>query len=91
MQENYKQKRAELSEALGRVISKLRKAGKHSARSIAYEIELSKSTILLAEQGKLDPQISTFYRLAEAFYIKPDELMKLVQQELPENWNFLND
>ncbi len=90
MQVNYEEKRRELSAALGKAVAKLRKQAKHSARSISYESELSKTTILLIEQGKLDPQLSTFCRLAEAFYIKPSELMELIQKELPSEWSFLD-
>ena len=49
-------------------------------------MNISKTTVLQAEQGKLDPQISTFCRLAEAFYKTPDELMRLVLAELPPKW-----
>ncbi len=88
MQEQTRKK--ELSEALGRVVSRLRSEANISARSLAYGINMSKTTLLLTERGKLDPQLSTFCKLAEAFYKKPDELMKLVIDELPENW-FQND
>lgn len=80
----------ELSAALGKVITRLRKEANLSARSVAYDMNMSKTTILLAEQGKLDPQLSTFCKLADAFYKTPDELMKLVMAELPEKW-FQND
>ncbi len=85
-----KVKKQELSEALGRVISRLKKDSNLSARTLAYGINLSKTTILLAEQGKLDPQLSTFFKLSEAFYKKPDEMMRLVVKELPKSW-FQND
>ncbi len=81
-----KKRKQELSTALGRVITKLRQEANISARSIAYDMNISKTTVLQAEQGKLDPQISTFCRLAEAFYKTPDELMRLVLAELPQKW-----
>ncbi|MBQ8459223.1 helix-turn-helix transcriptional regulator [bacterium] len=84
MQDGTRKK--ELSEALGRVVSRLRQEANLSARSVAYGMNMSKTTLLLAEQGRLDPQISTFCKFAEAFYKKPDELMKMVMSELSENW-----
>jgi len=81
-----KQKKKELSEALGRVIKTLRKETNISARALSYGINMSKTTLLLAEHGKLDPQLSTFCNLAEAFYKTPNELMTLVINELPEKW-----
>jgi len=83
-------RKKELSMALGRVITKLRKESNLSARAVAYGVNLSKTTLLLAEQGKLDPQLSTFCRISDAFYKQPNELFSLVMSELPQNW-FQND
>lgn len=76
----------ELSKALGVVIKRLKQDSNLSARTLAYSVNISKTTLLLAEQGRLDPQISTFCKLATLFYKTPEELMKLVMSELPENW-----
>ena len=79
-------RKKELSLALGRVVHKLREDANLSARAVAYGMNMSKTTLLLTEQGKLDPQLSTFCKLAEAFYKKPDELLRLVINDLPEKW-----
>ncbi len=55
--------------ALGKTISKLKAKSNLSSRAVAYSIDLSKTTILLAEKGILDPQITTFCKIAEAFNI----------------------
>lgn len=81
------ERKKELAEALGRVVKKLRQNANLSARSIACGMNMSKTTLLLAEQGKLDPQMSTFCKLAEAFYLKPEEMISLVMKELPEQWS----
>ena len=91
MQEQYLSKREEFSQAFGKVVLKLREKSKRSARSVSNEIELSKTTLLLVEKGRLDPQISTFCRIAEAYYVKPDELLKMVYDELPSDWSFLEE
>lgn len=49
-------------------------------------MNISKTTVLLAEKGKLDPQLSTFFKLSEAFYKQPDEMLRLVMKELPSKW-----
>lgn len=91
MQEQYLHKRKEYCEALGRVMFKLRmKAGK-SVREIAREAELSKTTWLLAEKGELDPQITTFCRIAEVFYMNADKFFMLIKKELPKNWSFFDE
>lgn len=81
-----KAKKQELAAALGKVVSKLKQEAKLSARTISYEMNISKTTVLLAEKGKLDPQLSTFFKLSEAFYKQPDEMLKLVIKELPSKW-----
>lgn len=84
-------KKQEFQQALGRVIQKLHKDSGRSARSVAYEIDISKTTLLLAQKGVLDPQITTFCKLAEAFYIPPYELLKMVYVELAPHWSFFDD
>ena len=85
-----KDKKQEFIQAFGRAIKKLREESKRSAHSISYEINLSKTTLLLAETGKLDPQITTFCKLSEAFYIPPDKLLKMVYEELPKDWTIVD-
>ena len=84
-------KKQEFLQALAKVMSKLRTDCKRSARSVAYDINISKTTLLLAESGKLDPQISTFCKIAEAYYLKPEKLLQMVYDELPENWTITED
>ena len=62
-----------------------------SDRYVAYEINMSKTTLLLAEKGKLDPQITTFFKIAEAFYLKPENLLQMIYKELPPNWSIIED
>ena len=90
MQEQYKKKRQELANALSEVVSDLRQSGKKSANLFANEIEISKTTILKLEKGLLDPQLSTFCRIASAFNISSSKLLELVEKKLPENWDFLD-
>ena len=90
MQVSDTEKREMFKQALGKVLLKLRKKNKLSARSVAYSVDISKTTVLLAEKGELDPQISTFCKIAEAFYIKPEKLMQMIFQELPNGWSFLD-
>lgn len=85
-----KDKKQEFINAFGRVIKKLREESKRSARSISYEINISKTTLLLAETGNLDPQITTFCKLAEAFYIPPERLLKMIYEELPNDWTIID-
>lgn len=88
MQVSDREKKQIFYNTLGRIIKKLRQNSNLSARAVAYSIDISKTTVLLAENGSLDPQITTFCKLAEAFNIKPSELLIMIEKELPENWSF---
>ena len=81
-----KAKKQELAAALGKAVSKLKQEANLSARTISYEMNISKTTVLLAEKGKLDPQLSTFFKLSEAVYKQPDEMLRSVMKELPSKW-----
>lgn len=87
----YQTKKKEFLQAFGRVMSKLRSDSKRSARSVSYDINMSKTTLLLSESGKLDPQLTTFCRIAEAYYLKPEKLLQMIYEELPENWTMTED
>jgi len=91
MQANCKNKHEIFNKALGIALSKLRKKNGLSSRAVAYSVDMSKTTILLAEKGELDPQLSTFCKIAEAFYITPVDLMNMVFNELPKSWSFYDE
>lgn len=91
MQVLEEEKRKMLKQALANVLVKLRKKNNLSARAVAYSVDLSKTTLLNAEKGELDPQLSTFCKIAEAFYLKPEKLLQMIFQELPKGWNFFDE
>ena len=43
------------------------------------------------ENGIKDPQFSTLWRIAEGLEIKPNELVKLIEEELGESFSFLEN
>ena len=88
MQVSEKIKKKTFNKAFARVLTKLQTSSNLSARAVSYSVDISKTTFLLAKKGELDPQLSTFCKFAEAFNLKPSELLKMVEDELPENWSF---
>ena len=88
MQQGDNSKKKIFTKALGKTISKLKASAGLSSRALAYSMDLSKTTILLAEKGMLDPQMTTFCKIAEAFNIEPSDLMIMVKKELPKNFTF---
>ena len=41
------------------------------------------------EKGKKDLQLSTFWRIAEALYVKPSELLLMIEKDLGEDFSFI--
>lgn len=70
------------------IVTKKYRAQK-SISQLSNEIGLSKSIWSELEKGHKDIQLSTFWRIAEAFDIKPSELLKEMEKELGNNFSFL--
>lgn len=89
MQENKNNKNKKIRESLSLVLKELKKDKKIS--TIAYESELPRSVVYYINQARKDPQLTTFWRLAEGFNIKPSELLKLVEDKMPEGWTIFEE
>ena len=55
------------------------------------EIGMHKQIWATLEKGIKDPQLSTIWRIAEGLDIKPHVLVKLIEDELGENFSFLEN
>ena len=62
---------------------------KKSITKSADEIGMGKSMWADLENGIKDPQFSTLWRIAEGLDIKPHILVKEIEDELGENFSFL--
>ena len=90
MQAENKEKRQLLLQALAKTVKELRiKTGK-SISLISNELNVSKSIWSDAESGQSDLQFSTFWRIAEALDITPEELIIKIKQNLTENISFID-
>ncbi len=77
-----------IMKTLGKTIKKLR--GEQSQFMLASENDISVSIISTAERGIKDPQFTTLFKIAEALNIKPSELVKLVENQLPEDFTLID-
>lgn len=78
----------ELQLALAKVVKQ------HRTKSItksADEIAMGKSMWADLENGIKDPQFSTLWRIAEGLDIKPHVLVKMIEEELGDNFSFLEN
>ena len=64
---------------------------KKSITQLANEIDLSKSVWFNLEKGERDIQISTFWRIAEGLDIKPSDLVKEIENQLGEDFSFIEN
>ncbi len=78
-----------LQKTLAKIIKKLR--NKKSITQLANEIDLSKSVWFNLEKGERDIQISTFWRIAEGLDIKPSDLVKEIENQLGEDFSFIEN
>ena len=78
----------ELQKAIAKVVRE------HRTKSItksADEIAMGKSMWADLENGIKDPQFSTLWRIAEGLDIKPHILVKLIEDEVGEDFSFLEN
>ena len=78
----------ELQQAIAKVVRE------HRTKSItksADEIAMGKSMWADLENGIKDPQFSTLWRIAEGLDIKPHILVKMIEDELREDFSFLEN
>lgn len=89
MQEDKTKKNKNIYKALSLVVKDLK--GTKKISEIAYESDLPRSVIYYIEQAVKDPQLTTFWRLAEGFNMKPSDFLKLIEEKLPQNWTILEE
>lgn len=91
MQEDVKLNRKILKEAFAKTLKELRIEQKKSITLISNEINLSKTIWADAENGIVDVQFSTFWRISEALDISPEECIKKIKTHLPGKFSFLEN
>ncbi len=84
--DNTKNKKLIL-EALAKITKELR--GDKSQFMFCSENDISTSIISTVERVLKDPQITTVFKIAEAFDMKTSEFIKLIENELPEDFSLI--
>lgn len=82
-------KKLKLQKSLGKIIAQERK--NISITQLSSVIDLSKSIWSDVENGKKDIQLSTFWRIAEALYMKPSKLLSLIEEDLNDKFSFIDE
>jgi len=77
-----------LCEKLGKKIKPYRR-GK-GINLFAAEYDLSGTTLGQIERGVSDPKFTTLWRIAEAYNIPLWKIIKEIQEELPQDFSFID-
>ena len=85
---NMQAHRKKLQQITGKIVKKLRTK---SITKSADEIGMGKSLWADLENGIKDPQFSTLWRVAEGLEVKPHVLVKMIEDEIGEDFSFLED
>lgn len=84
----HKNSKQILCNALAKTMKKLR--GSKSLSTFASEYGISTSIVCNAERGLKDPQLTTLYKLSEAYNIPFDKFIQLITDELPEGFTLID-
>ena len=82
------EKKKLIMKILGESVIRLR--GEKSQFILASENDISSSIISTIERGLKDPQLTTFFKIAEALNIKPSELLLEIENQLPKDFSLID-
>ena len=82
------ERKIELQKAIAKVVKANRTK---SITKSSDEIGMGKSLWADLESGIKDPQFSTLWRIAEGLNIKPHILIKMIEDELGQNFSFIEN
>ena len=77
-----------LLKAVGKVIYKQRKKLCKGINKFSFEYDIGNGLLSRLENGITDTKITTLWKLANAFEIKFSHLAQLIENELPDKFNF---
>ncbi len=86
MQPSRTKKNQEICQLLGKTVREL--SGKKRKSILAYECDLPRSVVHYIMDGKKDPQLTTFWRLAIGLGVRPSELLKTLEDKIEGGWDF---
>ena len=87
MQHANTQKSELIFKALAKVIRQEREKQNKSLRVLADEYDIQKSLLSRLENGINEPKLISIWTISEALNMPVSELIKLVENELPENFS----
>ncbi len=83
-------KKKELLATLGCIVNQKRAAMRKGINTFSYEYDIGNGLLSRLEKGLIDTKITTLWKLANAFGYKCSDFVKLIEDQLPEDFNFYN-
>ena len=68
--------------AVAAVISRLRRERRQSQEVLSGLAAMARSHLSMVETGEMQPTLPTLWRLAEAFGLRPSELVAMIEDEM---------
>ncbi len=93
MQEENKSflsKKETLLKAVGKIVKEKRLSKGKGQTLFSYEYDISNGTFTNLEKGRRDPQLSTIWKIANAFDMKFSDFILLLEKELPQNFTLID-
>lgn len=84
-------KKQELLSIIGQLIKEKRLEKEKGILLLGYEYDVSGSSIMLLERGQRDVQVTTLWKLANAFGMSFSEFIQEVESRLPEGFKLIED
>lgn len=90
MQHANSKKSAIIFQLLAAQLKNIRESRQKSIRLLADEFDIQKSLISRLENGVSEPKIISLWTLCEALNIKPSELFKKIEDNLPHDFSLID-
>lgn len=84
-------KKQKLLKIIGQLIKEKRLQKEKGILLLGYEYDVSGSSIMHLERGERDVQVTTLWKLANAFGMSFSEFVKEVETRLPEGFKMIDD
>ncbi|MBS6602919.1 MAG: helix-turn-helix transcriptional regulator [Brachyspira sp.] len=84
-------KKQKLLKIIGQLIKEKRLQKEKGILLLGYEYDVSGSSIMHLERGERDVQVTTLWKLANAFGMSFSEFVKEVETRLPEGFKLIDD
>ncbi len=90
MQHANSKKSAIIFQLLAQELKKERESQNKSLRLLAYEFDIQMSLLSRLENGVNEPKLISIWTVCEALGIKPSELMKRIEDKLPNDYSLID-